>query len=108
MQRSYKENEVGPVTEMAVVDTFTKLIFGDEAFSEREFLIIDAFRSVNPDVLRDNLKEMGEYLRSMGVREMIQLVSRVRQHITENPVTIRHQTTPGTSARPPGRDGGTR
>ncbi len=107
MQRSYKENTVGPVTEMAIVDTFTKLIFGDETYSERESWIIDAFRSMNPDIHRDSGREIGEYLRNLGVREMIQLVSRLRQHITENPetpVTIRNQTTPGASTRPPGQD----
>jgi hypothetical protein len=110
VQRSYKEDEMDPVTEMAIVDTFTKLIFGDEDLSERESLITDAFRSVNPDVLRDSYQEMGEYLRNLGVREMIQLVSRVRQHITENietPATISNLATPGASARLPGQDRGT-
>ena len=73
--------ETGPVTEMAIVDTFTKLIFGDERYSDRESMIIEALRAVNADVLRDNHREIGEYLRSLGVREMIQLVSRVKEHI---------------------------
>jgi hypothetical protein len=107
VQRSYKKDEAGPVTEMAIVDTFTKLIFGDEALSERESLIIEAFRLVNPDVQRDSCQEMGEYLRNLGVREMIQLVSRVRQHMTENietPATISNQANPGASTRPSGQD----
>jgi len=106
VQRSYKENDVGPVTEMAIVNTFTKLIFGDEDYSERESLIIDAFRMVNPDVHCDNHQEMGEYLRNLGVREMIQMVLRVRQHMTENietPETIANQATPGVSIRPLGQ-----
>ena len=109
MQRLYKNNNVGPVTEMAIVDTFTKLIFGDEAYSEQESLIIDAFRSVCPDIQRDSCQEMGEYLRNLGVREMIQLVSRLRQHIlehVENPVTIRNRATPDTNASAPGQDRG--
>lgn len=84
MTRPIGSNDFIPVTEMAVVDTFTKLIFGDEDYSEREIAIIEAFRLVNPDVFRDNYREMGEYLRSLGVREMIQLVSRVRQRMGES------------------------
>jgi hypothetical protein len=78
------KNDVGPVTEMSIVNTFTKLIFGDEANSARELLIIEEFRAVDANVLHDSPQEMGEYLRSLGVREMIQLVSRLRQHINDN------------------------
>jgi len=66
---------------MAVVDTFTKLIFGDEGFTAREAAIIEAFRSVNPDVQHDTYPDMGEYLRGLGVSEMIQLVSKLREHM---------------------------
>jgi hypothetical protein len=83
VQHDYNKNAEGPVTEMAIVNTFTKLIFGDEANSPRELSIIQAFRSVDVNVLRDSHAELGEYLRSMGVREMIQLVSRLRQHMQE-------------------------
>ena len=84
MHPSWRDNQAGPVTEMAIVDTFTKLIFGDEDFSGGESAIIEALRMVNPDVLRDSYTDMGEYLRSLGVREMIQLVSRVRAHMAEH------------------------
>ena len=87
MQRLYKEKSGSTVTEMAIVDTFTKLIFGDEAYSEQESLIIDAFQSVRPDVQRDSCEEMGDYLRNLGVSEMIQLVSRLRQHVAETAET---------------------
>jgi hypothetical protein len=109
MQRLFNASNVAPVTEMAIVDTFTKLIFGDEAYSEQESLIIDAFRSVCPDVQRDSCQEMGGYLRNLGVREMIQLVSRLRQHISEQvetPVSIRNRATPGANVSAPGRDRG--
>ena len=74
--------QVSPVSEMAVVDTFTRLIF-DEAddLSTRELVIIEAFRSVDDNVLMDTLPEMGEYLRNLGVREMIHLVARIREHV---------------------------
>ena len=83
LQHAHDKKERGPITEMAIVNTFTKLIFGDEGYTSRELLIIEAFRIVDPNVLRDSLAEMGEYLRSLGVREMIHLVSRLRQHMHE-------------------------
>jgi hypothetical protein len=91
LQHEYNKNNEGPVTEMAIVNTFTKLIFGDEANTPRELSIIQAFRSVDANVLRDSHAELGEYLRNMGVREMIQLVSQLRQHMKETaeiPITI--------------------
>jgi hypothetical protein len=97
LQHEYNKNAEGPVTEMAIVNTFTKLIFGDEANSPRELSIIQAFRSVDANVLRDSHAELGEYLRNLGVREMIQLVSRLRQHMketAENSVTANGQAAP--------------
>ncbi len=83
MRRAFKEMEEGPVTEMAIVNTFTKLIFGDEYYTPREQAIIDAFRTLEITVARDSRAEMGEYLRNLGVREMIQLVSGLQQHISD-------------------------
>ncbi len=97
MTRS-QDNAPGPITEMAIVDTFTKLIFGDEGYSERESMIIEALRTVHADVLRDSYREIGEYLRGLGVREMIQLVSRVKEHILEHGVAPAR--IPGQALRP--------
>jgi len=84
MQRAYSNAEVGLVSEMAIVDTFTKLIFGeDDAYSARELRIIQAFRSADTNVALDSHQDMGGYLRAMGVREMIQLVTRVQQQLIE-------------------------
>jgi len=89
VRRVYKKKEkdpgphLGQVTEMAIVNTFTKLIFGDEAYNTSELAIIAAFRSLDGSVERDTYTEMGEYLRDLGVREMIQLVSSLRQQITD-------------------------
>jgi hypothetical protein len=87
MQRAYKNNEAVGVSEMAIVNTFTKLIFGEDAYTARELAIIDGFRAIEVDVLRDSHEEMGEYLRNLGVREMIQLVSRLHRHLA-GPVDI--------------------
>jgi len=84
MRYAPNEKDEEPVSEMAIVNTFTKLIFGDEAFSERELTIIEAFRQVDVNVLRDSHLEMGGYLRNLGVREMIQLVTRLHGHITRS------------------------
>ena len=79
MKHTYNFSEGGPVSEMAIVDTFTKLIFGEEsAFSDGELLIIQTLRIVDENVTLDNHRDMGVYLRALGVHEMIQLVSRVR------------------------------
>ena len=73
------------VSEMAIVDTFTKLIFGQEShYSSSEQLIIEALRLVDASVAADNHREMGQYLRTMGVEEMIQLVSRVQDRISSD------------------------
>lgn len=79
MRSAYDFRTGGPLTEMAIVDTFTKLIFGEEeGFSPSEELIIDAFRKVDTNVALDSRKDMGEYLRALGVAEMIELVSQVQ------------------------------
>ena len=82
MRNAPKEQEDGPVTEMAIVNTFTKLIFGDEVYSAREISIIEAFQAMELSLSRGDRLEMGEYLRNLGVREMIQLVSGLRQYLS--------------------------
>lgn len=70
------------VSEMDIVDTFTKLIFGEEeGYSDRELAIIEAFPLVDVNLPRSTHREMGKYLHSLGVREMIQLVARLREHL---------------------------
>ena len=79
MKNALDFRQEAPVSEMAIVDTFTKLIFGEvEGFSSSEKLIIHAFRLVDSSVALDSHKEMGQYLRALGVRELIQLVTEVQ------------------------------
>ncbi|MCB1696351.1 MAG: hypothetical protein H6984_10945 [Pseudomonadales bacterium] len=74
----------GAISEMAIVDTFTKLIFGQEGdFNSSEQLIIQAFRLVDTRVELDTHRDMGHYLRALGVAEMIQLVTRVQACLTD-------------------------
>jgi len=82
MKSAYNFSEGGPVSEMAIVDTFTKLIFGEEdGYSDDELMIIGAFRTVDTNVTLDNHRDMGIYLRALGVGEMIQLVSQVQEQL---------------------------
>ena len=84
MARAYKDSADSPVGEMAIVDTFTKLIFGEEQdFSPREMSIIEALRLADSNVLLDSYRDMGDYLRALGVSEMIGLVRRVREKLGE-------------------------
>jgi hypothetical protein len=76
--------QVGVISEMAIVDVFTRLIFGEQGdLSPHERLIIDAFREVDTNVLLDSIEDMGGYLRSLGVREMIHLVARIREELEQ-------------------------
>jgi hypothetical protein len=105
MRRAHNISESNPVSEMAIVDTFTKLIFGQEQdYSTGELSIIQAFRMVDANVLRDDHREMGEYLRNLGVREMIQLVSRLRDHMRDGIDSIAsfHTAAPVTDTKQPG------
>lgn len=81
MKCTYSPDEGGPFSEMVIVDTFTKLIFGEEEYGADEKTIIDALRAVDANVTRDGYREMGEYLRALGVIEMVQLVSRVQAQL---------------------------
>jgi hypothetical protein len=66
-------------SELEIVDTFTKLIFGTEQeYTATELGIIGVLRQVDDNVALDRVEDMGIYLRALGVNEMIKLVSRVR------------------------------
>ena len=74
------------VSEMAVVDTFTKLIFDQSSeYSSEERSIIEALRLVDDNLLPDTPREMGAYLRALGVEEMIALVSHVVERFAGSP-----------------------
>ena len=88
MQQAYDFSEGGPVSGMAIVDTFTKLIFGEEDYTSRELLIIQAIRTVDANVLLETHRGMGEYLHDLGVGEMIQLVSRTKKQLLDGTETL--------------------
>lgn len=85
MKHSHRNMDGSGISEMAIVDTFTKLIFGEEdRYSHRELRIIQAFRSVDTNVVLDSHRDMGAYLRALGVQEMIRLVARVQQWLAND------------------------
>ena len=91
MARRSKSRRDDVPSEMVIVDTFTKLIFAeDAAFSDRELLIIQALRGADHNVSLDSHRDMGIYLRALGVDEMITLVSRVQAQLAAGvPVVAR-------------------
>jgi len=100
MKRTQRNSETGPVSEMAIVDTFTKLIFGEDSrYTNRELMIIQAFRMVDTNVVFDSHRDMGAYLRALGVGEMIQLVTRVQEQLAGKEAVL-----PDVATMQPGRD----
>ena len=79
MKGSYNYSSGDGVSELAIVDTFTKLIFGEKSlYSDSELRIIQGLRITDDNVALDGHRDMGVYLRALGVDEMIRLVSRVQ------------------------------
>jgi hypothetical protein len=85
MKTSYNYRSGDSVSELAIVDTFTKLIFGEEnRYSDTELRIIQGFRITDDNVAVDGHRDMGVYLRALGVEEMIRLVSRVQAQMASD------------------------
>ena len=82
MKTSFNDSTDDTVSELTIVDTFTKLIFGEETrYSDAELRVIQALRLTDNNVAVDDHADMGGYLRALGVEEMIRLVSRVQDQM---------------------------
>jgi len=93
MIRSSRAKKDGVPSEMVIVDTFTKLIFGEDAdYSNQELLIIQALRSADHNISLDSHRDMGVYLRALGVSEMIALVSQVQDQLAQGMPVISGRT----------------
>mgnify|MGYP003677266073 CR=1 FL=1 len=69
------------VTELAIVDLFTKLNIGADAeLSQAELQILGALRAVESGLLLQSPNDVGFYLRALCVSDMIALVNRVQEH----------------------------
>ena len=81
MSTSKRQADATIPTEMEIVDTFTHLIFsGDDELSDRELSIVAALCSADSNAALCPTREIGAYLRELGVREMIGLVGEVQSH----------------------------
>ena len=68
------------IDEMSIVDVLTKLIFNADARLEGdELLVIDLLAQVDTSLKHASRRYVSEYLRSMGVDEMIKAVNRIKQ-----------------------------
>jgi hypothetical protein len=69
------------IDEMSIVDVLTKLIFdSDTALDDTEMMIVGLLRQIDSRLLGVSRRDVCEYLRSMGVDEMIDIVGLVKQH----------------------------
>ncbi len=89
-------------SEMEIVDTFTRLIFdAGQALSVREEAILHTLCLVDDNAANcraeDYPKEVGAYLRALGVTEMTRLVRRVRENWL-SPVPTGAPVSPGQHA----------
>lgn len=66
------------LSEMAIVDVFTRLIFSAPDDSVLEARVVEALRRMYPVECEGSAVDIGAWLRALGVREMIKLVGRVR------------------------------
>lgn len=69
--------------EMSIVDVITRLIFDAEAeLHAGELLVVESLGKVETALYGRSRREISEYLRSMGVDEMIAAVNSIKQQIT--------------------------
>ncbi|MCZ6831666.1 MAG: hypothetical protein O7F73_19150 [Gammaproteobacteria bacterium] len=88
-------------TELAIVDVFTKLIFGvEQQWDDWELSILQALRQVDHNVYMDTDNEIGTYLRALGVKEMIKLVSQVKRQLRQGGPFTLNAATANRSAKP--------
>jgi hypothetical protein len=74
MARSKKDQAL--MDEMSIVDIFTKLIFdAQSALDESEVQILALLTHYDETLLKASRRDLSEYLRAMGVDEMIKVVS---------------------------------
>lgn len=72
-------------SEMAIVNTFTRLIFGDDTgFSNQELRIVEALAAVQAGAIRPlESSDWAACLQAMSVAEMIELVGAVRARLEQ-------------------------
>jgi hypothetical protein len=77
------------IDEVSIVDTCTKLIFGDrKALNETDVLIVAALQLSDGLLEEGTLEAIGNHIRQMGVEEMIRLVGRAKQRLDSNQLQV--------------------
>jgi hypothetical protein len=87
--------------EMSIVDIFTRLIFDAESpLNVEEARIVELLCHVEPGLSGVSRRDLSEYLRSMGVEEMIQVVARLKHFMEQQLGVIANQGLPPNRHRP--------
>ena len=74
------KNGTGLIEEMSIVDVFTRLIFDAETkLDETEAQVIECLMDIDSSLLNAPRRDISEFLRSMGVDEMITVVAKVKR-----------------------------
>ena len=74
MAKSKKDQAL--MDEMSIVDIFTKLIFDSQsALDDSEVQVLELLAHYDETLLKASRRDLSEYLRAMGVDEMIKVVS---------------------------------
>lgn len=74
------KKEIGVIDEMSIVDVFTKLIFdADSVLYETESQVVEILGQVEASLYEASRREISEFLRAMGVDEMISTVGQVKR-----------------------------
>jgi hypothetical protein len=95
MARSKKDQVL--MDEMSIVDIFTKLIFdAQSALDDSEVQVLALLTHYDDTLLKASRRDVSEYLRAMGVDEMIKVVSELKSEYEKQgellvSVTSRHE-----------------
>ncbi len=78
------KKETGVIDEMSIVDVFTKLIFdADSVLDETESLILESLGQIETSLFSASRRDISEFLRAMGVDEMISTVGQVKRQVDQ-------------------------
>ncbi len=83
------KKETGATDEMSIVDVFTKLIFdADSVLDETESLIVEILGQIETSLFEASRRDISEFLRAMGVDEMISTVGQVKRSLDQQQAVI--------------------
>lgn len=78
------KKETGAMDEMSIVDVFTKLIFdADSVLYEAESQVVEILGQIESSLYEASRRDISEFLRAMGVDEMISIVGQVKRSLDQ-------------------------